>query len=120
LKSSTAAALALGALVLAGGIAYAHAHGAPPAPPPRQGKALPWTPPGAAAGMFPVLVAARNTGSTSFPVDLWRWDFANDSIYLAVASDDPTSFVGYIKSPQGPQVMAQGVGPLTSQIEAQL
>lgn len=119
MKGSTAAALALGGLVLVGGIAYAHAHGAPAAPP-RQGKTLPWTPPGAAGGMFPVLVAARNTGSTSFPVDLWRWDSANDSIYLAVASDDPTSFVGYVKSPQGMQVMAQGVGPLTSQIEAQL
>jgi hypothetical protein len=70
--------------------------------------------------MFPVLVAARNTGTTSFPVDMWRWDFANDSVYLAVASDDPTSFVGYIKSPQGPHVMAQGLGPLTSQIEAQI
>lgn len=112
---------ALIAFAAALGLLAVAMHEAKPAPsPPRQGKALPWTPPGAAAGMFPVLVAARNTGSTSFPVDLWRWDFANDSVYLAVASDDPTSFVGYIKSPQGPQVMAQGVGPLTSQIEAQL
>lgn len=84
---------------------------------------LPWWPPIATA---PVKSKTRNTGVTRFPVDVYNWPVPslNQVYVLAVASNDPTSFVAYsIVLTAGNKkkvLVARGPGPLTSQIAAQI
>lgn len=90
---------------------------------------LPWVPP-SLPGVLPVKTKERSTTLTPFPVDVYEWAApmglapAGTKFVLAVASDDPTSFVGYVRHPAGsaPQtsVLGKGAGPNTQAILNQI
>jgi len=81
---------------------------------------LPWLPP-SMLSVPPTLEKIRNADVTPFPVDVWSWRGITPPIFLAVASDDPTSFVGYSKASDGTiRSLAMGTGPLTSEIVRQI
>lgn len=91
------------------------------------GLTLPWGPP--IAGLAsPKKTRSRDVSVTPFPVDVWAWVVPAKSsatpamsYVLAVASDDPSSFIAYIvQSGKSKTVIAKGPGPLTPQILAQV
>lgn len=87
--------------------------------------ALPWSPP---VSVLPVKTKSGSTDLTPFPLDVWVWTVPvgttgeSNQYVLAVATDDPTSFVGYsVSGPNKQKILgAKGPGPLSSQIQAQM
>lgn len=123
MKRGAIIAIALAGAV--GGIIFvaaaSKAANAPPAP--KKTNAPPWLPSWVPSS--PSLIKSRDTSVTTFPIDVYSWPampvapgVPSDATTLAVASDDPTSFVAYDAVTK--TVYAQGPGKLTAQIVAQI
>ncbi len=69
-------------------------------------------------GVGSVKTKTRFNGFTSFPVDVFEWGPNGELTHLIVASDDNTSFVGFVPASTGKvtNILAKGPGPLTGQI----
>lgn len=90
------------------------------------GEILPWSPP---QGSVLVASVKRALRGTNFPVDIYNWKLPKNSrnafgqrllFVLAVASDDPRSFVAYHSLLGGPKrtvLATQGPGRLSNRIK---
>ena len=115
MKSRTDKIILVG-ILLAGTVAlFAKSAGAAPAASP----GLSWDP---GLGIPRVKLKSRYTEFTAFPVDVYGWGPDGMGAVLVVASDDPSSFVGYTPRPGGgvTAVLVRGPGAKTAQILAKL